>query len=289
MHCCFSLAPDPDETCSIDPSARPDNYKGDKTRTFERIQADYSQYYNVTVLSLDPWLITIEGLLSDEETDGIIEAVGGKHGQYIKPSTTAKPVRQRNGDVVLTDVPDQIRTSHNAWCQHRSCYDHPVHERVIQRIMGIVNLPPNNAEHMQLLRYGPNEYYRLHHDWIPEQLDAACGPRVFTFFLYLSDVEEGGGTRFPHLNKTVMPKRGSAVLWPHGLDSNPRQKDARTHHEAMPVLRGTKWGANYWIHGRDFKMAMASGCDGRQGQPKRSRMLKNGAAEARVKEDASMR
>ena len=32
-----------------------------------------------------------------------------------------------------------------------------MHERVIQRIMGIVNLPPNNAEHMQLLKYGPNE------------------------------------------------------------------------------------------------------------------------------------
>ena len=85
------------------------------------------------------------------------------------------------------------------------------------------------------------------------------------------------------------PKRGSAVLWPHGLDTNPREKDVRTHHEAMPVVQGTKWGANYWIHGRDFKLAMASGCDGRQGQPKRSRLLKDGLAEKRVKEDESMR
>ena len=43
------------------------------------------------------------------------------------------------------------------------------------------------------------EYYKLHHDWIPEQLQALCGPRVYTFFLYLSDVEEGGGTQFPYL------------------------------------------------------------------------------------------
>ena len=57
----------------------------------------------------------------------------------------------------------------------------------------------------------------------------------------------------------------------------------------MPVISGVKWGANYWVHGRDFKTAMARGCDGRQGQPKRSRMLKKGVAEQRVKDDASMR
>ena len=116
-------------------------------------------------------------LIACAECDGIIEAVGGKHGEYIRPSTTAKPVRQANGQVVLTDVPDQIRTSHNAWCQHRSCYDHPVHEAVIQRIMGIMQLPPNNAEHMQLLKYGTGEYYRLHHDWIPCLLYTSQSPR----------------------------------------------------------------------------------------------------------------
>jgi hypothetical protein len=272
-NCCFSCSPDPDDPCAIDPSKRPDVHKGDITKIFERAIAEYPQY-PATVHSRDPWLVTFDNILDDEECKGIIEAVGGKHGEYIKPSTTAKPVRQPNGQVVLTDVPDQIRTSHNAWCQHRGCYNHPVHKRVIKRMMELVGLPQNNAEHMQLLRYGPGEYYRLHHDWIPEQLDAACGPRAFTFFLYLSDVEEGGGTYFPHLNTTVQPKKGSAVLWPHGLDSDPRTKDDRTHHEAMPVIKGQKWGANYWIHGADFKVAMASGCDGRQMQPKRSRMLK---------------
>ena len=46
-----------------------------------------------------------------------------------------------------------------------------------------------------------------------------------------------------------MPKRGSAVWWPHGLEDNPWKKDDRTHHEAMPVLQGVKMAANYWIHG----------------------------------------
>ena len=41
----------------------------------------------------------------------------------------------------LTDVPDSIRTSWNAWCQHAFCYNHPVHEKAITRIMDIVGLP----------------------------------------------------------------------------------------------------------------------------------------------------
>jgi hypothetical protein len=61
-------------------------------------------------------------------------------------------------------------------CQHAGCYNHPIHERVIERIMSIVNLPQDYAEHMQLLKYHPGEYYRLHHDWIPEQLQARPYP-----------------------------------------------------------------------------------------------------------------
>jgi hypothetical protein len=273
--CCFSCSPDPDDPCSTDPSKRPDVYKGDLDVFFQRAIDNFPQYKPV-VHSRDPWVVSFDDLLSHEETDGIIEAVGGKHGEFLKPSTTAKPVRQANGQIVLTDVPDQIRTSYNAWCQHAGCYNHPVHHSVISRIMEIVGLPPDHSEHMQLLKYSPGQYYRLHHDWIPEQLDAACGPRAFTFFLYLSDVEEGGGTKFPYINQssgglTVMPKRGKAVWWAHGKNEDPRQKDDRTHHEAMPVIKGQKMAANYWIHGADFKTSMATGCDGRQRQLKRSK------------------
>lgn len=57
----------------------------------------------------------------------------------------------------------------------------------------------------------------------------------------------------------------------------------------MPVVKGLKWAANYWIHGNDFKTSMATGCDGRQGQPRRSRMLTQKGAEARLREDAKQR
>ena len=262
--CCFACSPDPEDRCSPDPSKRPAVAEGDLSKVFERAVSNYSQY-GPKILNRDPWVVYFENLLTPEETDGIFEAVGGKNQEYLKPSTTAQVV---NGK--LTDVPDQIRTSWNAWCQHPFCYNHPVHETVISRIMDIVGLPHDYAEHMQLLKYGPGEYYRLHHDWIPQQEQALCGPRVYTFFLYLSDVEEGGGTRFPHVKDAdgnqliVQPKRGAAVWWPHGMEHNLWQKDDRTHHEAMPVIKGLKKAANYWIHAMDFKSSMAAGCDGRQ-------------------------
>lgn len=61
----------------------------------------------------------------------------------------------------------------------------------------------------------------MHHDYGREDVGLACGPRILTFFLYLSDVEEGGETAFPKLNISVRPKKGTALLWPSTLDENP--------------------------------------------------------------------
>jgi prolyl 4-hydroxylase len=77
-----------------------------------------------------------------------------------------------------------------------------------------------------------------------------------TGFLYLSDVEEGGGTNFPSLDLTVEPKRGRALLWQSVLDEDPHDFDPRTYHQALPVIHGIKYGANAWFHQRD----VVSGC-----------------------------
>ena len=45
-----------------------------------------------------------------------------------------------------------------------------------------------------------------------------------TFFLYLSDVEEGGGTGLDQINGglVVNPKKGKALLWPSVMNYDPR-------------------------------------------------------------------
>jgi prolyl 4-hydroxylase len=63
-----------------------------------------------------------------------------------------------------------------------------------------------------------------------------------TLFLYLNDVEEGGGTEFPKLSLVVQPRKGMAVLWPSVLNDKPHEIDMRTDHAALPVIRGEKYG-----------------------------------------------
>eukprot|EP00967_Tisochrysis_lutea_P018658 scaffold21167_cov33-Tisochrysis_lutea.AAC.2 len=73
-HCCLSCSPDPDDRCTHIPTERPDVAEGDIDKIFERAIANYPQY-NPKVISKDPWLVTFDNLLTDEETDGIFEAV----------------------------------------------------------------------------------------------------------------------------------------------------------------------------------------------------------------------
>jgi len=80
--------------------------------------------------------------------------------------------------------------------------------------------------------------------------------------MYLNDVEEGGGTRFTDLPTpvTFQPSRGKAILWPSVKSDEPNTMEPRTHHEALPVTKGEKFGANFWIHQYDFKTPHSTGC-----------------------------
>ena len=73
--------------------------------------------------------------------------------------------------------------------------------------------------------------------------------------------DAGGGTHFTKLNITILPKCGRVVIWPNVIDDDiTDQRDDRTYHQALPVLRGVKYGANAWIHQRDYKTSDELGC-----------------------------
>jgi prolyl 4-hydroxylase len=82
----------------------------------------------------------------------------------------------------------------------------------------------------------------VHHDYLHHERDRQQGPRILTAYLYLNEVEEGGETNFPELNVTVAPKRGRVAIWPSVFSEFPSDKDGRTEHQALPVIKGEKYG-----------------------------------------------
>lgn len=132
----------------------------------------------------------------------------------------------------------------------------------MDKIEAVTAVPSVNYENFQVLKYGVGQRYNVHHDYGADDVKLACGPRILTFFLYLSDVEEGGETAFPSLDIAVKPKKGRALLWPSTLSDSPEEQDRRTFHEARPVIKGTKYAANAWIHMYNFMVPNLWGCTG---------------------------
>ncbi len=202
-----------------------------------------------------PWIITFENFLTEEECQKLIEL--GYQSNYER----SKDVGQVQVDGSYDSVESSTRTSENAWCSDRNkCRNDPTARLIHDRISFVTGLPANNSEDLQLLKYEVGQFYRKHHDYIEHQQHRRCGPRVLTFFLYLSGDVEGGATNFPKLGIAVKPKVGRAVLWPSVLNSDPSKKDHRTDHEAQDVLSGVKYGANAWLHLHDYLAAQELGC-----------------------------
>ena len=193
--------------------------------------------------------------MTDEECDHLIE-LGYKNG-YKR----SRDVGKETIDGSFDNKESVTRTSENAWCSGKSgCREDSIVQRILLRLNSLTGIPTQNYEDLQMLKYEGGQFYRTHHDYIPHHKDRHSGPRILTFFLYLSDVEEAGGTGFRDLNITVTPKKGRALLWPSVLNFDPMEKDGRTMHEAITVEKGTKFAANAWIHMFDFVEAHKKGC-----------------------------
>jgi prolyl 4-hydroxylase len=92
--------------------------------------------------------------------------------------------------------------------------NHTVTKDVLKKIENLTSVSDDYSEHLQLLQYEVGQFYQVHHDYIIHDHDRHSGVRILTVFVYLNDVEEGGGTNFPHLGVTVMPKRSRVLIWP---------------------------------------------------------------------------
>eukprot|EP00548_Thalassiothrix_antarctica_P017460 CAMPEP_0194198200 /NCGR_PEP_ID=MMETSP0154-20130528/77633_1 /TAXON_ID=1049557 /ORGANISM="Thalassiothrix antarctica, Strain L6-D1" /LENGTH=320 /DNA_ID=CAMNT_0038922967 /DNA_START=188 /DNA_END=1150 /DNA_ORIENTATION=- len=204
-----------------------------------------------------PYVIVLDSFLSEEEADTLVE-LGKSIGYEESVDTGAK-----QNDGTFSQVKSTWRTSSTAWCSaENGCLSQDIPSAIAERVQSLTGIPIENAEHLQLLRYHEDQFYKFHHDCTPHHAERQMGPRVLTFFLYLTTIETGGGTKFPNLGElTIQPKKGRAVIWPNVLNDKPTTMDPRTAHQALPVEPGgIKFAANYWIHQRNWREVYKRGC-----------------------------
>lgn len=147
------------------------------------------------------------------------------------------------------------RISKSAWLKDE---EHHHIATVNQRVGDLSSLTMTTAEELQVVNYGIGGHYEPHFDFARKEERNAfkslgTGNRIATVLFYMSDVPQGGATVFPTLKVTLWPRKGSAAFW-HNLYPN-GEGDFLTRHAACPVLTGSKWVSNKWIHerGQEFK------------------------------------
>uniref|UniRef100_A0A8C9TR30 procollagen-proline 4-dioxygenase n=1 Tax=Scleropages formosus TaxID=113540 RepID=A0A8C9TR30_SCLFO len=155
----------------------------------------------------------------------------------------------------------QYRVSKSAWL---TAYEHPVVDRLNQRIEDLTGLDVKTAEELQVANYGVGGQYEPHFDFgRKDEPDAfkelGTGNRIATWLFYMSDVAAGGATVFPEVGAAVWPKKGTAVFWYNLFASG--EGDYSTRHAACPVLVGNKWVSNKWIHERGQEFRRPCGLD----------------------------
>lgn len=230
---------------SIDPILQPGNLNS--------IFQHMSSTLGANILSTDPWVLAIDNFLTEKEVGDMLHSVT----DWQQSKESGEIDKNGEGKTVLTST----RTSSTFWCNF-DCEKSDPSQQIRNKIATMLQIPKTHFEPIQLLRYNVGQKFVPHHDFSFQELSLACGPRVMTFFLYLSDVDEGGATAFPDLGIAVTPKRGKALVWANTLSSNPRSKDTRMTHEAQVVKAGVKYAANVWVHLYEWERPSLWACTG---------------------------
>jgi len=211
----------------------------------EKFQGVPSGLENDYVLEIEviresgPRILRVEKFVSGDDCDSIRALAEPQ----FKRSTVAGYDSAKDRDHV-----DDARTSSGAWLSKKS-KEHAI-RRFTNRVSKLSQLPQQNGEEIQVLRYEINQQYKPHHDYFdPEyygQFLTNGGQRVASVMLFLNNVTEGGETSFPKAGIKIKPLKGSAIIW-YNVHPNNGSLDPNSMHGGNPVIQGTKYVAVQWM------------------------------------------
>jgi len=202
---------------------------------------DYDAIADVA-LALDPagkiatdklQIYKIENYLGDADCDALMRLIDSR----LRPSA-----------IDLDKYGTDIRTS-------RTCdldlLHQPLVAEVDAKIANTLRIPLAKSELMQGQRYDVGQQFKEHADFfepgtpVCAQFAGVLGNRTWTFMIYLNDVDKGGGTCFPAIDMTFMPRKGSALAW------NNLNRDGTVNfnaiHAGRPVEAGHKVVITKWF------------------------------------------
>jgi prolyl 4-hydroxylase len=120
-----------------------------------------------------------------------------------------------------------------------------------ETILDITGLDHRNSEPIQGQRYLVGEYYDRHTDFFTpktvtyDQFTRMGGQRTWTAMAYLNDVINGGATLFPTIDLSIMPTRGTMLIW-NNLEKNGKE-NFYSMHEARPPVSNSKYVVTQWF------------------------------------------
>ena len=196
--------------------------------------------YDMEILHHDPKIYTIMGVINSDEC---------KHFQEISTDFMKRSlVSSIDGNKKREGSLDKRRTSSNCWVKHNFS---DTTLTVARRISELVQMPLENAESFQVLHYTSSQEYQPHMDTFDSETDLGrsylgkSGQRLVTVLGYLNDVERGGETEFPNVEKKVIPALGKIAVFHDCYDGTDIPHPGSLH-GACPVLSGEKWAFNLW-------------------------------------------
>jgi len=207
-----------------------------------------------TILCANPLVAIYDDVFSAEEAQRFMDLGGPKQ----EPGVVLRALGERETD-------DKVRTNTQARVDQ---WADPVLSDVVSRIAALTRLPPENAEHANVMRYEGDQKFDAHVDGFNDFLPAQAlelrngGQRLFTTLLYLNDLPdetppEAGATVFPRLRIAVRPKLGRVLLF-----ANTAAGTTALHPHAVHAGRSTdgavkwavniSWRENVWHEVRDY-------------------------------------
>jgi len=227
----------------------PECYYKDKFKAFIKKYEIWSTTFNIKVAcnfgkNTDYKVFEIENFFSDEVCDLVIK-LAKKKGMV--DSTVVNDEGKRIIDI-------STRKSKQCWLEDSENNDI---NKISETIAKLCNIPVEHQEHLQVVSYEPECYYKPHfdasyHPNVIPVMNHGCGPRIYTFIIYLNECE-GGETEFPKLGIKIKPKKGKAILF-QNIDNN-LDLIPESMHAGCQVTSGVKWIANKWIRVWPFEIA----------------------------------